>query len=151
MESPLLSDKLLGRQIDRDLSWVASVHRNTGRTHVHVLVAGEGATASAGGARRVVRFGPRDLKALRERIALDAARPIRSAAQVQARTTARAAQDAQRAALYERLGVPLVEVVTQSPTTPAVSADTAEAHAVPLAPPSQAGRKRHWWQRGAGG
>ncbi len=125
----------LGRRLDRELTWVGSVHRNTGRPHVHVLVAGEAAQPSTGGAGRVVRFGRDDIKALRTRLTIDAARPIREAAQARERALARVEQEARRVALYERLGVRLTPSATP-------------AQAVPLAPPSQAARKRHWWQRG---
>lgn len=141
----------LAVRLDRELTWVAATHTNRSHAHVHVLVAGEAGQASTGGARRVVRFSRDDIKALRERITIDAARPIREATQAQARATARAAQDAQRAALYERLGVPIA-ATPPSPTPPSPTPPTAPAaHAIPLVRPSQAGRKRHWWQRGTGG
>ncbi len=136
----------LSVQVDRDLTWVAGCHTNRSHTHVHILIAGEATLLSKGGTRRVVRFKRTDITELRERITIEAARPIRNAAQDRARTEARATQDAQRAALYERLGVPLIEVGAQPPTAPAASA---EAQAIPLVRPSQAARKRHWWQRGA--
>jgi len=52
----------LGQRLDRDLTWVGAAHLNTGRLHVHLLVAGEGAQPSKAGARRVVRFTKSDLK-----------------------------------------------------------------------------------------
>jgi len=125
----------VGRRLDRDLTWVGAVHRNTGRTHVHVLVAGEAAIPSKPGARRVVRFGAGDMKALRERITIDAARPIREAARARELDAARERQTARMDELDRRLGVPVKPIAAPGDrSTPA--------------PSSQAAPKRHWWQRG---
>ncbi len=132
----------LGARLDRDLTWVAAVHRNTGRPHVHVLVAGEAAQPSKAGARRVVRFGAGDMTALRERITVDAARPIREAARARAFDAARERQAARMAALDQRLGV----AIGQGHASPATSGQGSD-HGTP-APPSQATPKRRWWRRG---
>jgi len=133
----------MGRQVDRKLTWVAGTHTNRDHTHVHVLIAGEAPQPSAGGARRVVRLGRHDLKALRERIAIDAARPIREAGRTRELRAARERQAARMTALDRRLGVLDLPTPTQTPAP----IDT-PAQAIPLTPPSQAARKRHWWQRG---
>ncbi len=140
----------LGQRLDRNLTWVAAVHHNTGRPHVHVLIAGEAGQPSKagrvsghnGGARRVVRLGAGDMKALRERITIDAARPIREATRARQFDEARARQAARMADLDRRLGVP---VGTAGQTEPATV--VALDHSTP-APSSQAAPKRHWWQRG---
>jgi len=132
----------LGRRVDRKLTWVGSVHRNTGRPHVHVLIAGEAAQPSKAGARRVVRFGAGDMKALRERITVDAARPIREVARARQLDASRARQAARMADLDRRLGV----VNLPAPTPPTTPAPRLEPRQGPAAP--QAARKRHWWQRG---
>jgi len=127
----------MGGQVDRKLTWVAGTHTNRDHTHVHVLIAGEAPQPSAGGARRVVRLGRQDLKALRERIAIDAARPIREAGRARELRAARERQAARMTALDRRLGVLDLPTPIDTP-----------AQAIPLTPPSQAARKRHWWQRG---
>jgi len=136
----------LGQRLDRNLTWVAAVHHNTGRPHVHVLIAGEAGQPSkaglSGGARRVVRLGAGDMKALRERITIDAARPIREAARARARDAARTRQAARMADLDRRLGVVNLPAPTP-PTTPAPRSEPRQGLAAP-----QAARKRHWWQRG---
>jgi len=125
----------LGIRVDRDLTWVAGCHTNRSHTHVHILIAGEAARPSKGGARRVVRFGRDDIKALRERITIDAARPIREAARARQLDAARARQVARMDELDRRLGVPVKPIAAPGDrSTPA--------------PPSQAAPKRHWWQRG---
>ncbi len=131
----------LGIRVDRDLTWVAGCHTNRSHTHVHILIAGEAAQPSTGGARRVVRFGRDDIKALRERITIDAARPIREAARARQLDDARARQAARIADLDRRLGVP---TATAGHTEPATGA--APDRSTP-APTSQAAPKRHWWQR----
>jgi len=128
----------LGARVDRDLTWVAGCHTNRSHTHVHILIAGEAAQLSKGGARRVVRFGRDDIKALRTRITIEAARPIREATQARRFEDMRARQAARNAELDRRLGVRNL--------TPAAPIDT-PAQVVPPAP--QAARKRRWWQRGA--
>jgi len=133
----------MGRQVDRKLTWVAGTHTNRDHTHVHVLIAGEAPQPSAGGARRVVRLGRHDLKALRERIAIDAARPIREAGRARELRRARERQEARMTALDRRLGVLDLPTPTQTPAP----IDT-PAQAIPLTPASQAAPKRHWWQRG---
>jgi len=133
----------LGQRLDRDLSWVGSVHQNTGRLHVHVLVAGETPQASKGGARRVVRIADGDLKALRERITLDAARPIREAGRARELDAARARQAARMADLDRRLGVTDRATQTREPTPMDAPGDRSTP-----APASQAAPKRRWWQRG---
>ncbi len=125
----------LAVQVDRELTWVAGTHTNRTHAHVHILIAGEAAQPSKAGARRVVRFGRDDIKALRERITIDAARPIREAARARQLDAARARQAARMDALDRRLGVPVKPIAT--------SADRSTP-----APPSQAAPKRHWWQRG---
>lgn len=132
----------LGRRLDRDLTWVAAVHLNTGRPHVHVLVGGEAAQPSKAGARRVVRLDTGDMKALRERITVDAARPIREARRTRELDAARARQTARMAALDRRLGV---KDRTMTRTDPPI--DAQEGRSTP-APASQAAPKRRWWQRG---
>ncbi len=132
----------LGQRLDRTLTWVAAVHHNTGRPHVHVLIAGEAGQPSKAGARRVVRLGASDMKALREGITIDAARPIREVARARQLDAARARQAARIADLDRRLGVP---VGTAGHTDPATAA--AADRSTP-APSSQAAPKRHWWQRG---
>lgn len=77
----------LGKRLDRDLAWIAGAHTNRDHVHVHVLVAGEAGQVSTSGARRVVRLGRDDLTALRTRLAIDAARPIREARQARAQAT----------------------------------------------------------------
>lgn len=126
----------MGRQVDRKLTWVAGTHTNRDHTHVHVLIAGEAPQPSAGGARRVVRLGRHDLKALRERITIEAARPIREAGRARELRRARERQAARMTALDRRLGV--VDLPTPI--------DAQEGRSAP-APASQAARKRHWWQR----
>ncbi len=130
----------LGHRLDRELSWVGSVHENTGRLHVHVLVAGEAAQPSKDGARRVVRIAGSDLQALRERITIDTARPIADAARARELDTMRARQAARMADLDRRLGVVNLPAPLP-PTTPAPAPRQG-----PAAP--QAAPKRHWWQRG---
>jgi len=132
----------LAVRLDRELTWMAGTHTNRSHAHVHVLVAGEAAQASKGGARRVVRFGRDDIKALREHITIDAARPIREAARARELDAARARQAARMADLDRRLGVP---TATAGHTDPATGA--APDRSTP-APTSQAAPKRHWWQRG---
>ncbi len=136
----------LGQRLDRNLTWVAAVHHNTGRPHVHVLIAGEAGQPSkaglSGGARRVVRLSAGDMKALRERITIDAARPIRDAAQARRFEDLRARQAARIADLDRRLGVPVGAGGHTDPAT-AAAADRSTP-----APSSQAAPKRHWWQRG---
>lgn len=118
----------LGQRLDRELTWVGAVHHNTGRPHVHVLVAGEAAQrGTADGARRVVRIGVGDMTALRERITVDAARPIRETGRARALEAARERQAARMADLDRRLSVPATAGGEAPP---------------PLAP------KRRWWQRG---
>jgi len=123
----------LAARLDRDLTWVAGAHTNRDHVHVHVLIAGEAGQPSKGGARRVVRFNASDLKALRERVTVDAAPPIREAARARELDAARARQTARMEDLDRRLGVPLAGQVTGTTptTTPA-----------PLVAP-----KRRWWQR----
>ncbi len=125
----------LAVQVDRDLTWVAGTHTNRTHAHVHVLIGGEAAQPSKGGARRVVRFGRDDIKALRERITIDAARPIREAARARELEEARARQAARMDELDRRLGVPVKPIAAPGDrSTPA--------------PSSQAAPRRHWWQRG---
>ncbi len=133
----------LGERLDRELTWVAGTHTNRDHTHVHVLIAGEAVQPSKGAARRVVRLGRQDLKALREHIPINAARPIREARRARELREARERQAARMADLDKRLGVVDLPTPTREPTQ-----ITTPAQAVPLAPASQAARKRHWWQRG---
>jgi len=132
----------LAMQVDRKLTWVAGCHTNRSHTHVHILIAGEAAQPSKSGARRVVRFDRDDIKALRERITIEAARPIREAARARARDAARTRQAARMADLDRRLGV----VNLPAPTPPTTLAPRSEPRQGLAAP--QAARKRHWWQRG---
>jgi len=136
----------LSVQVDRDLTWVAGCHTNRSHTHVHILIAGEATLLSkdglSGGTRRVVRFKRTDITELRERITIDAARPIREAARARARDAARTRQAARMADLDRRLGV----VNLPAPTPPTTPAPRSEPRQGPAAP--QAARKRHWWQRG---
>jgi len=132
----------LGQRLDRTLTWVAAVHHNTGRPHVHVLIAGEAGQPSKAGAQRVVRLGASDMKALREGITIDAARPIREVARARELDAARARQAARMADLDRRLGV----VNLPAPTPPTTPAPRSEPRQGPTAP--QVARKRHWWQRG---
>jgi len=130
----------LGQRLDRDLTWVGAAHLNTGRLHVHLLVAGEGAQPSKTGARRVVRFTKSDLKAIEERLGVEAARPIREERQGREFNAARDRQAARLAALDQRLGVATGQV-----------AHTALVGATPTpttTPAPQAAPKRRWWQRG---
>ena len=122
----------LAARLDRDLTWVAGTHTNRSHVHVHILIAGEAAQPSRGGARRVVRLGQDDLKALRERLAIDAARPIRAAARARALDAAGERQAARMEELDRRLGVPLAGQSTETNT-----------------PAPQAAPKRRWWRRGA--
>ena len=139
----------LGRHLDRDLTWVAAVHRNTGRPHVHVLVSGEAAQPSKAGARRVVRIGAGDLGALRTRIAVDTARPIREAAQARALDAARARQGARRRELDQRLGVQRVPLDTHAASTGSTAGGERAGDSLTTpAPPSQTAPKRRWWRRG---
>jgi len=124
----------LGRHLDRDLTWVAAVHGNTGRTHVHVLIAGEAAQPSKGGARRVVRLSKTDLATIRERIAIKAARPIVDARRARDLDATRERQAARMEDLDRRLGVPLEAARPMETNTPA---------------PRAAPHKRRWWRRGA--
>lgn len=125
--------KALGQRLDRDLTWVGAAHLNTGRLHVHLLVAGEGAQPSKAGARRVVRFTKSDLKAIEERIGVGAARPIREERQGREFNAARERQAARMDDLDRRLGVPTSATKPTETNTPA-----------PRATP-----KRRWWRRGA--
>lgn len=134
----------MGHVMDRKLTWVAGCHTNRSHTHVHVLIAGEAALLSQDSARRVVRFKPHHIEALRERITIEAARPIRAARRARELVDAQERQAARMAALDRRLGVVDLPTAT-SPTTTA----TDPVQAVPLAPASQAAPKRRWWQRGA--
>lgn len=95
----------LGQRLDRDLTWVAAVHGNTGRTHVHVLIAGEALRVSAEGGRRVVRLGTADLAALRG-IAVEVARPIREEARERERVERAAALRRELDAMVQRPAVP---------------------------------------------
>ncbi len=122
-----------GQRVDRDLTYVAAIHLNTGRPHVHILIAGEAAQRSNPAARRVVRFNKTDRTALHTRIAIDAARPIREAARSRALDAARERQAARMEELDRRLGVPT------SATKPT------EIHT----PAPRAAPKRRWWRRGA--
>ena len=131
-----------GRQVDRDLTYVAAVHLNTGRPHVHILIAGEAGQPSQDSARHVVRFSKSDRTALHTRIAIDAARPIREAARARQVDDARARQVARIADLDRRLGVASGTAGHAEPATGA-----APGHYTPV-PSSQAAPKRHWWQRG---
>lgn len=128
----------LGARVDRDLTWVAGCHTNRSHTHVHILIAGDANLLSKDDTRRVVRFKRQDIAALRERITIEAALPIREAAQARRFEDMRARQAARNAELDRRLGVRNL--------TPAAPIDT-PAQVVPPAP--QAARKRRWWQRGA--
>ncbi len=95
----------LGQRLDRDLTWVAAVHGNTGRTHVHVLIAGEALRVSAGEGRRVVRLGKADLAALRG-IAVDVARPFREEARERERVERAANLRRELDAMVPRPAVP---------------------------------------------
>lgn len=118
----------LGQRLDRDLTWVAAVHGNTGRTHVHVLIAGEAARVSAGEDRRVVRLGRADLDALRG-IAVDVARPIREAAREREQDE-RAAQLRRELDAMVYRPVPAVPVQPLQPQQPVNAAGSKErAHA----------------------
>jgi len=123
----------LGQRLDREIAWVAGAHTNRDHVHVHVLIAGEAGQPSKGGARRVVRLGRDDLKDLRERLAIDAARPIVEARRARDLDAARERQAARMEDLDRRLGVPLEAARPMETTTPA-----------PRAAP-----KRRWWRRRA--
>ncbi len=135
----------LGQRLDRDLTWVGAAHLNTGRLHVHLLVAGEGAQPSKAGARRVVRFTKSDLKAIEERLGVEAARPIREERQGREFNAARDRQAARMVELDRRLGV--TTGTRGQGHTPLPASGQGSDHGTP-APPSQAGPKRRWWQRG---
>ncbi len=133
----------LGRHLDRDLTYVAAVHGNTGRTHVHVLIAGEATRVSTGEGRRVVRIGKGDMDALR-RFAVRVAAPLRDAARARELEGARARQAARVADLDRRLGV---TVTGTSTSTSTVNAREPQASAQ-TTPAPQATPARRWWQRG---
>ncbi len=122
-----------GQRVDRDLTYVAAIHLNTGRPHVHILIAGEAAQRSNPEARRVVRFNKTDRTALHTRIAIDAARPIRAATRARELDAARERQAARMEELDRRLGVPIASNGPVEMNTPA----------------PQAAPKRRWWRRGA--
>ncbi len=129
-----------GRQVDRALTYVAAVHLNTGRPHVHILIAGEAGQPSQGGARRVVRFSKSDRTALHTHIAIDAAKPIREAARARRLDAARERQAARMDELDRRLGVPVGPTRDTPPPT--------SGHGDHGTPAPQAAPKRHWWRRG---
>lgn len=66
-----------GAHLGLDLTWVAAVHGNTGRPHVHVLIAGAGRVPGASGTDsryKTVRIKTADHAALKERGIAAAAR-----------------------------------------------------------------------------